>query len=43
MKKTGLVKEDTRDRKKWRGVVKTITIRNSANSVQGNNTGSKMR
>ena len=42
MKKNGLVKEDACDRTKWRGVVKTMTIRNPANSVDGDNTGSKM-
>ena len=42
MKKNGLVKEDACDRIKWRGVVQTITIRNLANSVEGDNTGSKM-
>ena len=42
MKKNGLVKEDACDRTKWRGVVKTITIRNPANFVDGDNTGSKM-
>ena len=42
MKKNGLVKEDACDRTKWRGVVKTMTIRNPANSVDGDNTGSNM-
>ena len=42
MKKNGLVKEDACDRTKWRGVIKTITIRNPANSVDGDNTGSNM-
>ena len=42
MKKNGLVKEDVCDRTKWRGVVKTMTIRNPANSVDGDNTGSNM-
>ena len=42
MKKNGLVKEDACDQTKWRGVVKTITIRNPANSVDGDNTGSNM-
>ena len=42
MKKNGQVKEDACDRAKWRGMVKTITIRNLANSVNGNNTGSNM-
>ena len=40
MKKNGLVKEDACDRTKWRGVVKTMTIRNPANSVD--KTGSNM-
>ena len=40
MKKNGLEKEDAYDRTKWRGVIKTTTIRNLANSVDGNNTGS---
>ena len=38
MKKNGLVKEDASDRTKWQGVVKTITIENTANSVDGDNT-----
>ena len=42
MKKNGLVKEDACDRTKWRGVVKTLTIRNAAKSVDGDNTGSDM-
>ena len=42
MKKNGLGKEDACDRTKWRGVVKTMTIRNPANSVDGDNTGSNM-
>ena len=40
MKKNGLVKEDACDRTKWRGVVKTLTIQNPANSVD--KTGSNM-
>ena len=40
MKKNGQVKEDACDRTKWRGVVKTMTIRNPANSVD--NTESNM-
>ena len=40
MKKNGLVKEDACDRTKSRGVVKTMTIRNLANSVDS--TGSNM-
>ena len=43
MKTNGLVKEDACDRKKWRGVVKTMTIRNPANSVDWDNTGSYIR
>ena len=39
MKKNGLVKEDACDRTKWRGVGKTMTIRNPAYSVDGDNTG----
>ena len=42
MKKNGLVKENACDRRKWRGVVKTMTIQNPANSVDGDNTGSNM-
>ena len=42
MKKNGLEKEDACDRTKWRGIVKTMTIRNSANSVDGENTGFNM-
>ena len=42
MKKNGLLKEDACDRTKWRGVKKTMTIRNPANSVDGDNTGSNM-
>ena len=43
MKKNGLVKEDGCNRTKRRGVVKTMTIRNPANSVDGENTGSNMK
>ena len=44
MKKNGLVKEDAAcNRTKWRGVVKTMTIRNPANSVDGDNTGSNVK
>ena len=43
MKKNGLVKEDACDRTKWRGVLKTMTIRNSANFVDGDNTGSNIK
>ena len=42
MKKNGLGKEDACDRTKWRGMVKTMTIRNPANSVNEDNTGSNM-
>ena len=42
MKKNGLVKRDACDQTKWRGVVKTLTIRNPANSVDGNNIGSNL-
>ena len=42
MKKNGLVKEDACDRTKWRDVVKTMTIRNLVNTVNDDNTGSKM-
>ena len=34
--------KDACDRTKWRGIVKTMTIRNPANSVDGENTGSNM-
>ena len=43
VKKKGLVKQDACNRTKWRGVVKTMTIRNPVNSVDGDNTGSNMR
>ena len=36
MKKNGLRKEDACNRTKWRGVVKTMTIQNPANSVDDN-------
>ena len=42
MKKNGPVKHNACDRTKWRGMVKTMTIRNPANSVDGDNTGSSM-
>ena len=42
MKKNGLGKEDACARMKWRGVAKTMTIRNPANSVDGDNAGSNM-
>ena len=41
MKKNGLVKEDACNRTKWQGVVKTI--RNPANFVDGDYTGSNMK
>ena len=43
MKKNGLVKEDECNGTKWRSVVKTMTIRNLANSVDGDNTGSNWK
>ena len=43
MNKNGLVKEDACNRTKWRGVVKTMTIRNPTNSVDGDNTESNMK
>ena len=42
MKKNGLVKDDACDRTKWRGVAKTMTIRNPANGTDGDNTGFNM-
>ena len=42
MMKNGLVKEDACDRTKWRGVVKTMTMRNTDNSVDGDNIGLNM-
>ena len=42
MKKNGLGKKDACDRTKWRGVVKTMTMRNPANSVDVDNTGPNM-
>ena len=42
MKKNGLGKEDACDPTKWRGTVKTMTIRNPANFIDGENTGSNM-
>ena len=42
MKENRLVKEDTCDRTKRRGVVKTMTMQNPATSVDGDNTGSNM-
>ena len=41
MKKNVQVKEDACDRTKWQGVVKTMTIQNTANSFDGDNTGFK--
>ena len=43
MKKNRLVKEDACDRTKWRGVIMTMTKQNSANSVDGDNTGYNMQ
>ena len=43
MKKNGLLKKDACNRTKWGGVVETMTIRNPANSVDGDNTGSNMK
>ena len=40
--KNGPVKKDASDRRKWRGVVKAMTIRNPTNSIDGDNTGSNM-
>jgi len=42
MHKNGLVMENACDRDKWREVVKSMTIRNLANSVDGEETGSKL-
>ena len=42
MKKNGLRKEDACDQTKWRGMVKTMIIRNPAISVDRENTGSNM-
>ena len=33
--KTDLVKKNACVRRKWRGVVKTMTVRNPANSAEG--------
>jgi len=41
MNKNGLVMEDAYNREKWQ-VVKSITIRNPANSVNGEEAGSKL-
>ena len=43
MKKNGLVKEDPCNRTKWRGVENTMTIRNPANPIDGDNTESNMK
>ena len=43
MKKNGLVKEDACNRTKRRGELKTMTILNPANSIDGDNTGSNMK
>ena len=43
MKENGLVKEGACNRTKWLGLVNTMTIRNPANSVDGNNTVSNMK
>ena len=43
MNKNGLVKEGACNRIKWQGVVNPMTIRNPANFVDGNNTGSNMK
>ena len=43
MKKNGLVKEDACNRTKWRGMVKTMTIQNPANSIDRNNTKSNIK
>ena len=42
IKKNGLVKEDACDRTKWWSIVKTMTIRNPANSVDRDNTTSNV-
>jgi len=42
MHKNGLVMKDACDRDKWREVMKSMTIRNPANSVNGEETGSKL-
>ena len=43
MKKNGLVKKDACNRTKWQSMVKTMTIRNPANSVDRDNTRSNMK
>jgi len=42
MHKNELVMKDACDRDKWRKVMKSMTIRNPANSVNGVETGSKL-
>jgi len=42
MNKSRLVMEDAYNRDKWREVVKSMTIRNPENSVDGEETGSKL-
>jgi len=42
MKKNELGKEDVYNRDKWRKVVKSMTMRNPANSVDGKETESKL-
>ena len=43
MKKNGLVKEDASNRTKWRGVVKTMTIRNPPTPSTGTIPDPKMK
>jgi len=38
----GLVMKDVYDRDKWREVVKLMTVQNPTNSVNGEETGSKL-
>jgi len=42
MHKNGLVMKDVRDRDKWQKVVKSMTIQNPTNSVNEEETGSKL-
>jgi len=42
MNENGLVMEDAYNRDKWREVVKSMTIRNPANPVDEEKTGSKL-
>jgi len=42
MHKNGLVMKDVCDRDKWGEVVKSMTIRNPVNSVNGEETGLKL-